>query len=65
MKQNDKDIAHVPQDCYICEIHGDTFVDIRLEGPELTQPTSVATPVVASSQSKGIRITLVERFSTL
>ena len=46
MKQNDMDIAHVPQviaTCCIlhniCEIHGDTFVDTWLDSSELLQPT--------------------------
>ena len=69
LRQNDMDIAHVPQvvtACCIlhnmCEVHGDAFVDSWLEGARLEQPGCAATPVITSAHSKDIRDTLVQYF---
>jgi hypothetical protein len=71
MKQNEMDIADVLRVITTCcslhnvYIHGDTFVETWLEVPQLQQPNSVNTLVVSCSQSKDIRDTLVQNFSTL
>ena len=62
-KQNDMEVAHVPQivsACCIlhniCEIHGNCFVDSWMDNTtRLEQPTSTAAPIVTSSQSKDMR----------
>ena len=70
-KQNDMEVSHVPQivtACCIlhniCEIHGNRFVDSWMDATtRLEQPTSTATPIVTSSQSKDIRDLLMQHLA--
>ena len=71
MKQNDMEIAHVPQvvvACCIlhnlCEVHGDTFNDTWLEDPRLEQPHSPSPSTIPASQAKALRDCLVQYFCT-
>ena len=72
LKQNDMNVAYVPQVVMaccilhnICEIHGDTFVESWLSTVEqgLDEPTSSATQA-ATWEAKDIRDTLLEYFNT-
>jgi len=69
LKQNDMSIAHIPNviiACSIlhnvCEVHGDTFNELWLEGIHLDEPTAPAS-TSSTSAAANIRNTLVQCYS--
>ena len=71
LKQNDMSIANIPNiiiACCIlhnvCEVHGETFNEIWLEGIDSDQPSASASTSAVSSTAENIRKTLVQYYSS-